>query len=131
MHFLLLNLKFPNNRPDHEQQHVYHHDTKVKQEATTAVVEFLMMGVRTPETCWAVNKRQDSELEKLLHLVGVLFELHFLLTKIILRYTFIILDTYQYGHSWARVWAFVVVFQSQKRVCEQNKSGKRWYMFLL
>jgi hypothetical protein len=30
-----------------------------------------MMGVKTPETCWAVNKRQDYKLEKLLHLVGL------------------------------------------------------------
>jgi hypothetical protein len=36
---------------EHEQQHGYHHDTKVKPEAATAVVELLMMGVRTPETC--------------------------------------------------------------------------------
>jgi hypothetical protein len=35
-----------------------------------------MMGVRTVETCWAVNKRQDNKLEKLLHLVGDLFELY-------------------------------------------------------
>jgi hypothetical protein len=40
-------------------QHGYHHDTKVKPEATTAVIELLMMGGRTSETCWAVNKRQD------------------------------------------------------------------------
>jgi hypothetical protein len=33
-----------------------------------------MMGVKTSETCWAVNKRQDNKLEKLLHLVD-LFEL--------------------------------------------------------
>ena len=33
------------------QQHGCHHDTKVKPEAATAVVEILMMGVRTPETC--------------------------------------------------------------------------------
>ena len=44
-------------------QHVYHHDTKVKAEAATAVIELLMMGGRTPETCWAVNKRQDNKLE--------------------------------------------------------------------
>jgi hypothetical protein len=31
-------------------QHGYHHDTKVKPEAATAVVELLMMGGRTPET---------------------------------------------------------------------------------
>ena len=38
-------------RPDHDQQHCYHHDTKVKSEAATAVFELLMMGVKTPETC--------------------------------------------------------------------------------
>jgi hypothetical protein len=32
-------------------QHDYHHDTKVKAEAATAVVELLMMGWKTPETC--------------------------------------------------------------------------------
>jgi len=44
-------------------QHGYHHDTKVKAEAATAVVELLMMGERTPEACWAVNKRQDNKLK--------------------------------------------------------------------
>jgi hypothetical protein len=44
-------------------QHDCHHDTKVKPEAATAVTELLMMGGKTPETCYAVNKRQDSELE--------------------------------------------------------------------
>jgi hypothetical protein len=39
------------NRPDHDQQHCYHHTPTVKPEAATAVVELLMMGVRTPETC--------------------------------------------------------------------------------
>jgi hypothetical protein len=29
----------------------YHHDTKVKPEAATAVIELLMMGGTTPETC--------------------------------------------------------------------------------
>ena len=40
-----------------------HHDTKVKPEAATAVIELLMMGGKTPETCWAVNKRQDNKLK--------------------------------------------------------------------
>jgi hypothetical protein len=31
--------------------HCYHHATTVKPEAATVVVELLMMGVRTPETC--------------------------------------------------------------------------------
>ena len=34
------------------------------------------MGEETPETCGAVNERQDNELKKLLHLVGDLFELN-------------------------------------------------------
>jgi hypothetical protein len=58
------------NRPDYEQRHCYHHAPKVKPEAATAVVELQMMGVRTPEAWWDVNKRQDNKLEKLLHLVG-------------------------------------------------------------
>jgi len=29
----------------------YHHDTKVKPESATAVIELLMMGGKTPETC--------------------------------------------------------------------------------
>jgi len=41
----------------------YHHDTEAKPEAATAVVKLLMMGMRTPETCWAVNKRQDNKLK--------------------------------------------------------------------
>ena len=32
-------------------QHDCHHDTKVKPEAATAVIELLMMGGETPETC--------------------------------------------------------------------------------
>jgi hypothetical protein len=35
-----------------------------------------MMGGKTPETCWAVNKRQDNKLKKLLHQVGDLFKLN-------------------------------------------------------
>jgi len=37
-------------RPDHDQQHCYHHAPTVKPEAATAVVDLLMMGVRMPET---------------------------------------------------------------------------------
>ena len=39
------------NWPDHDQQHCYHHAPTVKPEVATAVVELLMMGVMTPETC--------------------------------------------------------------------------------
>jgi hypothetical protein len=41
----------PVNRSDREQEHCYHHAPTVKPEAATAVVELLMMGVRTPKTC--------------------------------------------------------------------------------
>ena len=51
-------------RPARPQtQHDYHNDTKIKPEAATAVIELLMMGGKTPETCSAVNKRQDNKLE--------------------------------------------------------------------
>jgi hypothetical protein len=54
----------PVGRPDRPRtQHDCHHDTKVKPEAATAVIELLMMGGKTPETCWAVNKRQDNKLK--------------------------------------------------------------------
>jgi hypothetical protein len=32
-------------------QHDCHHDTKVKPEAATAVIELQMMGGKTPKTC--------------------------------------------------------------------------------
>jgi hypothetical protein len=46
-----LRYTWPVNGPDHDQQHCYHHAPTVKPEAATAVVELLMMGVMTPETC--------------------------------------------------------------------------------
>ena len=48
---VLLLVVGPAGRPDHDQQHCYHHAPTVKPEAPTAVVEILTMGVRTPETC--------------------------------------------------------------------------------
>jgi hypothetical protein len=42
-------------------QHDYHHDTKLKTEAATAVIELMMMDGKTPETCLTVNKRQDNK----------------------------------------------------------------------
>jgi hypothetical protein len=44
-------------------QHDCHHDTKVKPEAATAVIELLNTDGKTPETCWAVNKRQVNKLK--------------------------------------------------------------------
>jgi hypothetical protein len=48
---VLLVVVEPAGRPDHDQQHCYHHAPTLKPEAATAVVEFLTMGVKTPETC--------------------------------------------------------------------------------
>jgi hypothetical protein len=45
---VLLVVVGPVDRPDHDQQHCYYHAPKLKPEAATAVVELLMMGVRTP-----------------------------------------------------------------------------------
>jgi hypothetical protein len=51
-------------QPDRPRtQHDCHHDTNVKPEAATAVIELLMMGGKTPKTWWAVNKRQDNKLK--------------------------------------------------------------------
>jgi len=69
-------LVLPSYRGDSRTQHDCHHDTKVKPEAATALIELLMMGGKMPETCWAVNKRQDNKLKKLLYQVGDLFELY-------------------------------------------------------
>jgi len=45
-----------------QTQHECHHDTKVKPEAATAVIELLMMCGKTLETR-AVNGRQDNKLK--------------------------------------------------------------------
>ena len=63
------------DRPDHDQQHCYHHVPTVKPEAATAVVELLMMGVRTPETCWAVHKRRVINLRNCCIWLVDLFEI--------------------------------------------------------
>jgi len=57
--FILKNIPFKlevlenhfNFGPTPKQQHCYHHAPAVKPEVATAVVELLMMGVRTPEIC--------------------------------------------------------------------------------
>ena len=54
----------PAGRPARPRtHHDCHHNTKVKPEAATAVTELLMIGGKTPEICWAVNKRQNNKLE--------------------------------------------------------------------
>jgi hypothetical protein len=48
---VLLVVVGPAGRPDHDQQHCYHHAPTEKPVAAIAVVELLIMKVRTPETC--------------------------------------------------------------------------------
>jgi hypothetical protein len=48
---VLLVVVGPTDRLDHDQQHCHHHAPTVKPKVATVVVELLMMGVRTPETC--------------------------------------------------------------------------------
>jgi hypothetical protein len=57
-------------------QHCYHHTPMVKPEAATAVVDLLMMGVRMPETCWAVctSKLQTINLRNFCIWLVHLFE---------------------------------------------------------
>jgi hypothetical protein len=43
--------RFPAFPPIIRTQHGCHHDTNVKPEVATAVIELLMMGGKTPETC--------------------------------------------------------------------------------
>jgi len=45
---VLLVVVGPASRPDHDQQHCYHHAPAVKPETATAVVVLLRLGVRTP-----------------------------------------------------------------------------------
>jgi hypothetical protein len=47
--------------PRPRTQYDYHHDTNVKPEAATAVIELLTMGGKTPKSCWDVNKRQGKK----------------------------------------------------------------------
>jgi hypothetical protein len=53
----------PTGRPEHEHQTIVTTIRKVKPEAAIVVIELLMMGGKTPQTCWAVNERQDNKLK--------------------------------------------------------------------
>ena len=66
----------PGRPPWPRPKHCYHDAPKVKPEAATAIVEFLMMGVRTPETCWATHKRQVINLRNCCIWLVDLFELY-------------------------------------------------------
>jgi hypothetical protein len=48
--------------PDHDLQHCYHHVPPVNQRLLLQLLFLLMMGMRMPETCWAVSKQQAINL---------------------------------------------------------------------
>jgi hypothetical protein len=48
--------------PDHYQQHCYHQAPTVNQRLLLMLLWLLMMGMRMPETCWAVSKWQVINL---------------------------------------------------------------------
>jgi len=50
------------SRPDHDQQHCYHHAPTVNQRLVLQLLYLLMMGTRMPKTCWAVFRRQVINL---------------------------------------------------------------------
>jgi len=50
------------SRPDHNQQHCYHKAPTVNQRLLLELLQLLMMGMRMPETCLAVFKRQVINL---------------------------------------------------------------------
>jgi hypothetical protein len=64
------------DRPDHDKQHCHRQAPTVKPMAATAVLELLMMGVGTPEICWAVHKRQVKNLRNYWIQLVDLFELY-------------------------------------------------------
>jgi len=52
----------PAGRPDYDQQHCYHQAPTVNQRLLLQSLYLLMMGMRMPETCWAVFELQVINL---------------------------------------------------------------------
>jgi len=69
--------------PTTTSSHCYHHASTVKPEAATAVIELLKMGVRAPETCWALHtsNRQVINLRNCCVWLVDLFEIPCLVHK--------------------------------------------------
>jgi len=55
-------LRFIACRLNTAQQHCYHHVPTVNQRRLLQLIRLVMMGMRMPETCWAVFKRQAINL---------------------------------------------------------------------
>jgi len=106
-------------RPDHDQQHCHHHAPTVKLKAATAVVELLMMGVRTPETCWAVHKCQVINFRNCCIQLVDLFEL----TKLIVVFRHLAKSSTKWPHKWQPRMVFhSVCFKPQQTLPIVNKT---------
>ena len=81
------------DRPDHDQQHCYHHVPTVNQRRLLQLISSMMMGMRMPETCWTVFKRQAINLRDLCIWLVDLFEYMMMhgLTNPKFRYTYLII----------------------------------------
>jgi hypothetical protein len=93
-------------------QHDCHHYTKVKPEAATAVIELLMMGGKTPKTCWAANKRQDNKLKNCCIGLGIYLNCTMMHGLTNLKFYILIL-----AHSVCKMW----IIQETKKVALWNK----------
>jgi hypothetical protein len=93
-------------------QHGCHHDTKVKPMAATSVIELLMMGGKTPETCWAVNKRRDNKLKNCCIRLVIYFNCTMMHGLTNLKFY-----TYILAHSVCKMW----IIHEPKRVALWNK----------
>ena len=97
-------------------QHDCHHDTKVKAEAATAVIELLMMGGKTLETCWAVNKSQDNKLENCCIWLVIYLNVEFVsdrMSRMVLK-----------GH-----WLNIIVLNWHARIEEKSEDTKDHFMW--
>ena len=112
-----------------------HHDTKVKPEAGTAVIELLMMGGKRPETCWAVNKRQDNKLEicciwLVIYLNCILFFLPFISPRSCLYFFFVCVSFFfLFSHSISvQSYSFLlaVAIRTCKSISRRCTSGEAW-----
>jgi hypothetical protein len=120
------------------RQHGYHHDTKLKSEAATAVIELLIMGGRTPETYWAVNKRQENKLKNCYIWLVIYLNctvMHGLTNLKCLRYIWLLTscDGNFIGHPSIRVilWSCVLKEKTQCPFAIKNifhKTNSLWFL---
>ena len=121
----------PAGRPARPRtQHDYHHDTKVKPETATAVIELLMMGGKTPETCWAVNKRQDNKLKNCC--IRLVIYLNFMLKVKVLNCSLLNCSLVNVTLVWfiSLEWVVCVLFSMLCLVCVHFISASNFFYWV-